>query len=324
MGSLARFLGAEFARRKLPDWRCTGEVHLLDSAVRDRLGFDPRCDVLLTHESGRRVVIEFEISRADPVANQAKFFVARGSGQLGPEDTLISMLSPHIQSGRRNLVAAFSRLLRTCGLPAFQVSLLRHLAAHEVAALNGRSQSQLAADRLPIRGELDRVLAVARFEDVRHHRIHFAGDATDVVENLHVWNETITGPDAGLWGRRRVQFFVCLPGARPQSAPAKFCAFLPATRPDGPPAPPAMTLEVYASLGEQDPRFDGHRARRHLVRHLAFRDATLDTGAADVFATWLRLMDGRILVRTPARFLLPPAWYSGSTAQPPSALREQR
>ena len=59
------------------------------------LGFAPRADVLLSRADGStRLWIEFEISRADPVANHAKFATAHLFEPRTSGDTFVSMVSP--------------------------------------------------------------------------------------------------------------------------------------------------------------------------------------------------------------------------------------
>lgn len=67
MGALALYLAERFEQHRRPSWTIGRE---------QRLDFDPRVDVLLEGPDGRRVAVEFEVSRADPVANQVKFLLA--------------------------------------------------------------------------------------------------------------------------------------------------------------------------------------------------------------------------------------------------------
>src|SRR5438128_7180232 len=112
MGTLARYLQHEFRTACPAGWRCTTECHLLDSSLRKVLGYSSQADVLLEREDGkRRLWIEFEVSRADPVANHAKFATSNLFCPLGEGSTFISMVSPHVQRGRRNLAAATIHLM---------------------------------------------------------------------------------------------------------------------------------------------------------------------------------------------------------------------
>jgi hypothetical protein len=307
-GALETFLSDSFCRLAPPGFAASKQADLFDETRAQRLGFHARLDVQLVGPRGLRIGVEFEISRADPVANQVKFLVAQQSGALGPDDVLVSMMSPHIVRGRRNLAGAFSRQLRASGVGAFLVSLLPQLEAREVRRLNHRAARELARLRPIAPPEVRRALAVALPQGERDHRIHFAGDVVDVIANIWTWKDAMDGAGADLWKRRRVQFFVHDPLSK-LFAPAKFCAFVPARRPSGPRPPPTMTMEVYASLGERDPRFDGHRARRHLARRLAFVDVPLTGALAAEFENWWHRYRAALSLHTPVRVLLPPPWY---------------
>jgi len=270
----------------------------------------PRADLLLHGAGGRKVVVELEISRADPVANQVKFLLAHRAGALGPDDALVGMLSSHIAHGRRNACGALSRLMREVGFPAFQLSLLPEVGPGRIAQLNHLPPPELAGQELAFRPELDRLLSVVEPRGETHHRIHFAGDVTDVVANIWAWNDEIDegGAGAEAWGRRRIQYFVGDPRTG-LFAPSKFGAFIPAKRPGGPPPPATMTMQVYGSLGEQDPRFDGHVARRHLERRLAFELIEADQ-VGPAFERWLASIDTAVATRGTPKVLLPPDWYA--------------
>lgn len=314
MGELAAARAREFQERCPADWTCAREVPILDEHLACRYGFQPRADVVFTGARGRRIVVELEISRADPVANQVKFLIARNAGALRPDDVLVSMFSSHIARGRRNISAAFARHLRTEGTAAFQLSLLPDVLPGSIKAANDDAATSRRTAHAAARREIDRIWSIHEALGEREHRIHFAGDVADVVANVWAWNDEIVGPSAESWGERTIQFFVYDPVSR-LFAPSKFCAFVPVARPAGPAAPPTMTLAVYASLGEQDPRFDGNRARRHLANRLAFELISLDQGAPAelraAFEDWRRMHARRITIRGVPGVLQPPKWYLG-------------
>jgi len=77
MGQLANFLQESFVVQPPLGWSCHRELRVLSSDFEQLLGYSPRADVCLeTIDASRRIWIEFEISRADPVANHAKFATA--------------------------------------------------------------------------------------------------------------------------------------------------------------------------------------------------------------------------------------------------------
>jgi hypothetical protein len=70
-----------------------------------------------------------------------------------------------------------------------------------------------------------------------------------------------------------------------------------------------MTIEVYAMLGEDDPRFDGHVARTHLQRVLGYRAVDLadaDGHLQEAFARWHDAVRTVLHVRADPVVLLPP------------------
>lgn len=74
MGTLTPFLQHEFRRLCPAGWQCSHEVDLIPPALAAELGYTARADVLLEQsDPHRRIWVEFEVSRADPVANRAKF-----------------------------------------------------------------------------------------------------------------------------------------------------------------------------------------------------------------------------------------------------------
>lgn len=310
MGALARYLAEQFERHERAGWTAKREQPLFSASIAGRLGFDPCVDMLFEGSEGRRVAVEFEVSRADPVANQVKFILALDEGALRADDVIVSMVSSHVVRGRRAVAAAFSRHLRAKGVCAFQTSLLPFEKPDVVRTLNQSPVETLGDRALPVREEIERVFSIVEPRgESAHHRIHFAGDVTDVVANLWAFNDRLRADGPAHWRRRRVQFFVADPVSQ-LFAPSKFCAFLPSARPGGTPSPPTMTFAVYASLGEQDPRFDGNVARRHLERRLAFRSVALDASdLGGAFAQWHATVAEHVELRPPVHLLLPPVWY---------------
>jgi hypothetical protein len=92
------------------------------------MGYSSRVDVLLQRDDGtRRLWIEFEVSRADPVANHAKFSVAHLFQKQLEHDAFVSMISPRVEYGRTNLAGNMVTLMRTIGMQAFQTLLIPYV-----------------------------------------------------------------------------------------------------------------------------------------------------------------------------------------------------
>jgi len=106
MGQLATFLQQEFNRHCPEGWHSSHERPVLAREMAQLLGYAPRVDVLLERvDERRRLWVEFEISRADPVANHAKFAAAHLFEPQPETDTFMSMVSAHVTRGRQNLAA---------------------------------------------------------------------------------------------------------------------------------------------------------------------------------------------------------------------------
>lgn len=291
MGNLTAFLQHGFARSCPKGWTCAAEQPVISAEMGRRLGYMPRADVLLTRRDGTsRLWIEFEVSRADPVANQAKFATATLFEPRPQTDTFVSMVSAHVDRGRHNLAASSVYLMRAIGMNAFQTLLLPQLNGEEVKALNHRSlDALLARPSIEIASEVDRVFSITQcFASTGHHRIHFASNLFEVMLNVRQWNDEVSstyGKD--LWGRRTVTFFVHdrISGL---FAPSKYCAFTPVAVGQPSSAPhPEMDLATYVNLDETETRFDGAVARMHLERRLGLSVVRVqDSRPADVEAFW--------------------------------------
>src|SRR5262245_26961861 len=227
MGQLTAFLQQGFARHCPAGWRCLPERSLLAPPLAALLGYQAKADVLLEKEDGsRRLWVEFEVSRADPVANHAKFATTHLFAPQPPTDCFVAMVSPHVTRGRRNLAAGTVGVMRALGMRAFQTTLLPHLAAAEVKRLNHLRDEQLAAAGLPVGAEVERALVVTEpMATVLQQDLHLVGDLLDVLFNLRQWNQDLgTAEGRRLWGRRQVTYFVHEPGTD-LFAPAKFCGY---------------------------------------------------------------------------------------------------
>lgn len=294
------------------------ERALLDVRDRALLGYDPRADVSLERTDGtRRLWIEFEISRADPAANHAKFATAHVLRPWGTADAFVSMISAHVARGRRNLGAGMIHVMRQVGIDAFQTLLLPDLNRDRIKALNhdARALQEAHPDVLP---EIERVLAVAEPVAVRREgRLHFAADVFDVLLNLRRWNEEADDPDrAEIWRRRAVRYVVIDP-ATGWCAPAKFAAYIllpsrdTATRTTTG-IDSGLTFEHYLMLDQAEPLFDGHRAWTYLTRRLGFTsrsygEAPIESAAFD---DWYARRDRLLQIeREHVRLLVPPSSF---------------
>ena len=122
---LAETLQRRWVEQPPAGWVASREPAGIGPAEARLLGYQPKADLLLREaDSGKRVWIELEISRADPAANPVKFGSAHLLSPLPPEDAFVSLVSRDIAGGRANLTAHAVWLLRTGGLRAFQMPLL--------------------------------------------------------------------------------------------------------------------------------------------------------------------------------------------------------
>lgn len=322
MGALTIYLQQEFATKCPPAWKCNREVQLLSSDLVSLLGYAPRVDVLLEQRDGsRRLWIEFEVSRADPVANHAKFATAHLFQPQPQTDIFVSMVSPHVTRGRQNLAANTIFLMRHIGMEAFQTVLFPEMPPTEIKRLNHLNQKELLNENLDVVPELQRAITVSEAViTMSEHRVHFAGNVMEVMLNLRQWNEDLTKSGGNnLWDKRTITYFVFDPHSR-NFAPSKFCAYINIptnirnasstviknTRSE-------MTVELYVTLDGIDSRFDGKRAWTHLVRNLRMmprKPSELLPDVLTLFRKWLDIHKSSITVHPAGPiFLLPPKWF---------------
>jgi hypothetical protein len=201
-------------------------------------------------------------------------------------------------------------------MSAFQTTLFPSIAPDEIRRLNHLDGQTLARLKLEPSREIARALEFSEpVVATGTHRVYFVGDLLDVICNLRSWNRSVsTERGRNLWGRRRVQYLV-FDRKTKLFAPSKFCAFLPISLDRTntlPISTPTMTMELYTSLNEEDPRFDGNRAWRHLRDHLGMTLQPLPSSSelSVLFRNWLQgvgeavQVDGR---RT--QVLCPPRWF---------------
>lgn len=323
MGRLTNFLQTEFRRQLPAGWSCHSEAQVLSEELSSILGYSSRADVLLEREEDhRKLWIEFEVSRADPVANHAKFATTHLFQPQHSNDAFISMVSSHVARGRRNLAASSINLMREIGMNAFQTVLLPQLPPEHVKRINHLSDQDIVNEFLDIRAEVLRAIAVSESVlDLQDRRLHFVGDFLEVFLNLRQWNyEILSDPIAkDTWGQRTITYFVFDPYSQ-KFAPSKFCAYSgiwkhqgnnsPAQAPKSPRS--VMTIDFYTTLDGVYKNFDGRRARIHLTDCLGMVavDANQRENLTSNFEKWLDVFDDSIRVHPKGPvFLLPPSWF---------------
>jgi hypothetical protein len=284
-GHLARHIAQRFRAFAGSGAEVTFErTPIPDARLRQALGYTPSCDLLVARaDPPQRLWIELEISRADPVANHAKFATVQLVETQSESEVFVSLMSRAIDPGRRSLGAHAVYVLRRLGMRAYQAPLLPRVDGYGIKRLNHLPRAELADACPDLRPEWDRLLAITRPALDGDHRILFACDDAEIVWNAARWNAELPGYREA-WGRRRVEHFVAF---RDVFAPAKFCAFVPADGSHG------MTIALYVVLDESEPRFDGHRAWTHLQRIGWERSAAV---CHPGFGRWLQGLGGAIAV----------------------------
>lgn len=264
-----------------------------------------------------RVWIEFEVSRADPVANHAKFATANLFEPRPHTDTFVSMVSAHVDRGRHNLAASTIYLMRASGMSAFQTLLLPQLRGEEIRALNHRPLDELiACPPLDVAPEVERALSVSRPAVGEHgHQIYFASNLYEVMLNARRWNEEASvGDGRSLWGRRTVTFFVH-DRASGLFAPSKFCAFVPVgAKARGMQRAIEMDICTYTRLDESETRSDGAIARRHLEKRLGMHVTALrehESATVQAFWAWHASFQRLIRIHPKGPYLIrAPDWWA--------------
>jgi hypothetical protein len=292
---LASHLQEQFRTRCPQGWDFHRERHVLDRDLEETLGYEPRADVMLERRgSGERIWIELEISRADPVANHAKFGSAHLLEPFPRRDAFVSLVSRHVVRGRSNLAAHTVYLLRSLGVRAFQMPLFPELDGQQVSALNQGRAETVEAPSFDIGRMIELTKGVGESDGTE---IYFATNPFEVMLNLTCWNRDIADPQCReRWGRRRITYFVYDP-RRGQFAPSKFCAYsaMPAASGRLTLAAP-MDVATYTRIDALNPIFDGNRAWRHLLS-LGCRKAPLrelGTKELDQFERWLESTRGAV------------------------------
>jgi len=115
-GHLARHLQETLAESAPRGWKVVGsERKLLPVAIAERVGYAPAADLVIEHAaSARRLWVELEISRADPVANHAKFAIASRLQRF--DDTFVAMVSRHVTGGRRASCSLAIKMIKDYGV----------------------------------------------------------------------------------------------------------------------------------------------------------------------------------------------------------------
>ena len=289
--ALAKQLQDQFANQCPMGWTCRREHPVLSAEYEDLLGYRPQADVLLEKiSSHERIWIELEVSRADPVANHAKFGSAHLIQPFPRTDAFVSMVSRDIVPGRANLAAHAIFMLRSLGLRAFQLPLFPELDSAQIKQLNQHPSHIDSLPSMDIDHLIELTYGVSETDGVEIHR---ATNIFEVLLNLAQWNRDILeNKHKEKWGTRRVKYFVYDP-KRGRFGPSKFCAYTLM-----PPQPtshfnlitPMMAIPFYVRIDQQNSIFDGQKAWKSL-RCLGFNKIPLRDQPVLVrqqFDNWLK------------------------------------
>jgi len=303
LGNLAKILQEEIERIQPWGMNVKAEFKLLSADLEQTLGFSPRVDLLLEKEDGSlRYWIEFEISRADPVANHTKFATSCLFQPFSPNNVFISMCSNHVARGRSNLGASTIALMRHTGITAFQTTLLPQLEAKEIKRLNHMSLEQIRNIKIEVEPEINRIALISEsLANLKGSKIHFAANPFEVYLNLRNWNLDINKERCQeIWKKRTIKYFVYNPWTK-QFAPSKFCAYTIVPQITKNPNQYqkntlenfSMTIPLYSEIDQNVSIFDGQKARLHLTKNLGFSliHANEDEKIIKYVNEWMRSLD---------------------------------
>jgi len=310
LGNLAKILQEEIERIQPWGMNVRTEFKLLSTELERTLGFSPRVDLLLEKEDrSRRYWIEFEISRADPVANHTKFATSCLFQPFSPNNLFISMTSNHVARGRSNLGASTIALMRHTGIMAFQTTLLPQFEAKEIKRLNHMPLEQIRNIKLEVETEINRIALISEsLANLKGNRIHFTANPFEVYLNLRNWNIDINKERCQeIWKKRTIKYFVFNPWTK-QFAPSKFCAYT--IIPEITKNPNqykkntlenfSMTIPLYSEIDQNISIFDGQKARLHITKNLGFSlmHANEDEKITTYFNKWMKSLEKILNVST--------------------------
>ena len=227
------------------------------------------------------------------------------------------MVSSHVTLGRRNLAANTILLMRRVGMSAFQTVLFPTIPPADIKWLNHLSLPELLAHSIDTDSELARALHIANPLSITdQYQLHYAGDLFDVFCNVKQWNDELAST-AGqtLWGKRTIKYFV-YDASTNLFAPSKYCAYINALTTSSSTFitnHQLMSMPLYISLDESEPKFDGNLAHTHLTKHL---NMSLTTPAASPaiathFDRWLVTQTTHIRLHPSGpMFLVAPSWFA--------------
>jgi len=184
MGNLTVHLQDRFIDCCPPGWVAHREVRLLSLNSNSGSAIRPARMCCWSKRTERRLWIEFEVSRADPVANHAKFATTHLFFPQQPGDVFVSMVSAHVVRGRRIWPPIPSPLMRRLGMAAFKPPCCLRAPGSDQTS-QSLDLAQLKRDPLDVSLELERVLLLSEpLHDMGRYRLHFVGNLLEVMLNL--------------------------------------------------------------------------------------------------------------------------------------------
>ena len=121
------------------------EANVFPQTLCDEVGYSPTADLLVEYRWNSCEVhawIELELSRADPVANPAKFLVAFSERTPRAGEVFVFAVSRAIQRGRAALCRRFVQMMHERGFPVYAEDFLPSATEHLIARLNVRSRQE--------------------------------------------------------------------------------------------------------------------------------------------------------------------------------------
>ena len=152
MGQLARWsaqeLGDSFVELLKPRGVVPSlhfEASVFPDSLCEEVGYSPAADLLVEYrweQESVQIWIELEVSRADPVANPAKFLVAFSERSPRPGEVFVFAISRAVQKGRAALCRRFVEMMRMRGFPVFAEEYLPSATEYLIGRLNVRTREE--------------------------------------------------------------------------------------------------------------------------------------------------------------------------------------